>query len=120
MLECRGRGLRGEKPPLIPEEEEEGLSLPPLTGPLPQEMAHYLQDTAAGPDHWAPKDLKRMLSAGAFFWLAKFYVAIEAGMPWPTWTVSANISARMLSETELLEIRGNVLQHFYRTIQQFL
>ena len=32
----------------------------------------------------------------------------EAGMPWPTWTVSANISARMLSETELLEIRGNV------------
>ncbi|MAA78807.1 MAG: hypothetical protein CL916_06070 [Deltaproteobacteria bacterium] len=32
----------------------------------------------------------------------------EAGMPWPTWTVSANLNARMLSAEELLEIRGNV------------
>ena len=32
----------------------------------------------------------------------------EAGMPWPTWTVSANLSARMLSSEEVLDIRGNV------------
>ena len=32
----------------------------------------------------------------------------EADMPWPTWTVSANLTARILSAEELLEIRGNV------------
>jgi hypothetical protein len=32
----------------------------------------------------------------------------EVGMPWPTWTVSNNLTARMLDTTELADIRANV------------
>ena len=32
----------------------------------------------------------------------------QEGMPWPTWTVSSNLTARMLSDEEISEIRANV------------
>ena len=32
----------------------------------------------------------------------------EAGLPWPTWTVSSNLVARMLDEAEIADIRANV------------
>ena len=62
--------------------ESKQATMEPLTGKDLEEAAREAKETAAGPDQWAPADLK-LLSPKAYEALAEMLNLIEEGAEWP-------------------------------------
>ena len=77
-------------------------TIEPITGKDLSEAANEAKETAAGPDQWAPADLK-LLSLKAFEALAILLNIIEDGAPWPEQMTTARAAFLPKEEEHFLE-----------------